>query len=101
MNAIQERETVRFAEHFLSNHSYGDGDRYELKELRVEDMGNGRISIVVESGMKEDEGTMAAILCRDRIHVFMGKRGGLTRINERGRRERISWWDATHYRGRR
>jgi hypothetical protein len=100
MNAKQERETARFAEQFLRNHSYGDGDRYELKELKVEDMGNGRISIVVESGMKDDEGTMAAVLCRDRLHVFMGKRGGLTRINDKGKSVSISWWDATHWRGR-
>jgi hypothetical protein len=27
--------------------------------------------------MKDDEGTMASVLCRDRVHLFIGKKGGV------------------------
>lgn len=36
------------------------------------------VSLVVEYGLKDDEGTMAEIICRDRCQLFIGKRGGIT-----------------------
>ena len=52
-------------------------DDMEFKEWEVEDCG-AFVSVVVETGHKNDEGTMAAIFCRDRAHLFIGERGGIT-----------------------
>lgn len=52
-------------------------DNYEIKEWKVEDC-KYFISVVVEYGLKNDEGTMASILARDRAHLFIGKHGGVT-----------------------
>lgn len=52
-------------------------DTYEIKEWDAKLLGYGIVSVVVEVGMKNDAGTMASILCRDRFHVFIGKNGGM------------------------
>lgn len=51
-------------------------DDMEFKEWEVEEF-ESFVSVVVETGHKNDEGTMAAIFCRDRAHLFVGKRGGI------------------------
>lgn len=51
-------------------------NNYEIKRWEVEET-EYFISLVVEVGMKGDEGTMASILCRDTLHVFIGKKGGV------------------------
>lgn len=48
---------------------------YEIKEWRVEE-NEFFVSLVVEVGMIGDEGTLASIFGRDRLQVFIGKRGG-------------------------
>lgn len=53
---------------------YGSPDKYEFKKWEVDDCGSF-ISLVLEVGMKEDEGTLAAIFCRDRAQLFI-RRGG-------------------------
>lgn len=52
-------------------------DRYEIKRWDV-DENEYFVSLVVEYGMKGDEGTRARYTCRDRAHLFIGKRGGVT-----------------------
>lgn len=49
----------------------------EIKRFEVEDCGSF-ISVIVEVGGKNDEGTMAAIFCREDAHIFIGKRGAMT-----------------------
>ena len=51
--------------------------KYEIKEYTVEEMENF-LSVVLEVGMIEDEGTLAQVFGRDRVHLFIGKRGGIT-----------------------
>lgn len=53
------------------------GDGYEFKELKVKNLGPF-VSVSIVVGLKGDEGSLAAILCRDRFHCFVGKRGGVT-----------------------
>jgi hypothetical protein len=36
------------------------------------------VSVYVAYGLKNDEGTLAELLCRDKAHLFVGKRGGVT-----------------------
>lgn len=52
-------------------------DNHEVKKFEVTDC-DYFISVVVETGIKNDEGTLAAIYCRDRAHLFIGKRGAIT-----------------------
>ena len=57
-------------------HSY-HADKYEIKQFEITDC-EYFVSVVVEVGMKDDEGTLAEVFCRDRAHLFIGKRGGIT-----------------------
>ena len=50
---------------------------YEIKQWEIEEYDNF-ISLVVEVGMIGDENTYASIYARDRLHVFIGKKGGVT-----------------------
>lgn len=50
----------------------------EIKKFEVEELGCGLVSLVAEVGGVDDEGTYAAIMCRERIHVFIGKNGAIT-----------------------
>ena len=65
---------LKMAETFDFSHGKGE---YEIKEYEVKDC-EYFLSVVIETGMVGDEGTMASILCRNRVHLFIGKRGGIT-----------------------
>lgn len=58
------------------DYSRGKGE-YEIKRYEVDDC-EYFISVVIETGIIGDEGTLASVLCRDRVHLFIGKRGGIT-----------------------
>lgn len=62
----------RLAEKWESE-GFKDG---ELKEWDV-DENEYFVSVVVEIGGKNDEGTLAEVFCRDRAHLFIGKCGGV------------------------
>jgi len=51
-------------------------DEYEIKIWEISDC-KYFISLVVEYGLKNDEGTLASLIARDRAHLFIGKRGGI------------------------
>lgn len=57
--------------------TFNIGGNCEIKEYEVEDY-KQFISVVAEVGMVGDEGTLASLLCRYRVHLFVGKRGGIT-----------------------
>lgn len=76
MTKSQERaveKIKKLAEDYM-NKCFNNG---ELKEWEVEE-NEYFVSVVLEIGNKDDEGTMAAIFGRDRAHLFVGKRGGVT-----------------------
>ena len=52
-------------------------DNYEVKEFTIQEC-EFFVSVVIETGMKNDEGTYASIFARERVHIFIGKRGGIT-----------------------
>lgn len=62
----------RLAEEHM-NSCFKDG---ELKQWDVEE-NEYFVSVVVEIGGKNDEGTLAEVFCRDRAHLFIGKHGGV------------------------
>lgn len=54
-----------------------ESSRYEFKEFEVKDHGCGYISLYSVVGLKGDQGTMAACICRTYRQIFIGKRGGV------------------------
>ena len=48
----------------------------EIKSWKVEE-NEFFVSVVVEVGSVSDEGTLAAVICRERCQLFIGKRGGV------------------------
>lgn len=52
------------------------GDKWEIKEWKVTE-NEYFVAVIVETGMKGDEGTLASLLCRERAQLFIGKRGGI------------------------
>lgn len=52
------------------------GEMYEIKELKIEEY-ESFVSFYLVTGMKGDEGSLAACLCRKYRHCFIGKRGGI------------------------
>lgn len=52
-------------------------DGLEIKRFEIEDF-IGFVSLYIEVGNIGDDDTLASIICRDRVHVFIGKRGGIT-----------------------
>ena len=62
----------------LAENLHGEYSKnYEIKQWEVEEY-ETFLSLVVEVGMIGDENTYASIYCRDRLHVFIGKKGGVT-----------------------
>lgn len=51
-------------------------DNFEIKEWKVTE-NEYFVSLVVTTGLKNDEGTAASVLCRNTAHLFIGKRGGV------------------------
>ena len=74
MTKQQERKVNMIREQAENLHGKHSSE-YEIKEWKVEE-NEFFVSVVVEVGMIGDEGTMASIICRDRLQVFIGKRGG-------------------------
>ena len=76
MTKSQERalnKIKRLAEKW-ANEGFEDG---ELKKWDVEE-NEYFVSVIVEIGGKNDEGTWAEVVCRDRAQLFIGKCGGIT-----------------------
>lgn len=76
MTKAQERAVSRIRWMAENLHYYAKED-YEIKEWKVEEC-ECFVAVVVEVGMKGDEGTLAQALCRDRAQLFIGTRGGIT-----------------------
>ena len=55
----------------------GDKDCYEIKEWDLSEY-EYFVSLVVEYGMKGDEGTLGEVFGRNRAQLFIGKKGGIT-----------------------
>lgn len=81
MSPAQEKMVAFAKKQILENDSNGYPETHEYKRFEVELLEWGSVSILSEVGSKTDEGTMAAIFCRTRRHIFIGRRGGLTLCN--------------------
>ena len=82
MNKRQARTVERLHREILKTFTFGGNSEYEYKEWEVYESkiteNKDFVSVVAEVGMVGDEGTMAEIFCRYRVHIFVGQRGGLT-----------------------
>lgn len=75
MTVAQEKAIAKIRR--LAAETLYDPATYEFKRFDVEDCGSF-LSVVVETGMMNDEGTLAEVFARDRAHLFVGRRGGIT-----------------------
>ena len=78
MTKSQEREVERLIVDFFAHTSLGRPEKYELKRLDILETKYKKIIVVIEAGMKGDEGTIASLLCRIGRQYFIGPRGGVT-----------------------
>jgi hypothetical protein len=82
MTPAQEKTVARLKEGFLYHHSFGDESNYETKTFKLDLSAEVKsVSMVIEVGMINDEGTTAALICRDRAHFFIGPRGGIRMVD--------------------
>lgn len=74
----QQEVMVEKIKRYIEKHDLFNNDpKYEFKEFTVEETDYGIVIVYSVTGLKNDEGTMAAIFCRTIRQIFIGKRGGL------------------------
>lgn len=81
ISPAQEKMIAIAKERIFANDSNGYPGTHEYKLFKVELLDWGVVQILTEVGRVSDEGTMAAIFCRTRRHIFVGRKGGLTLCN--------------------
>ena len=104
----QERALEYIAQKMTSNFVYGKPEEYEFKAWELDylfdneeanSMWGGRktpvgriLTLVAEVGSVGDEGTAAAWVCRNRVQLFIGQRGGISayRTNMRNPEKQIT-----------
>jgi len=75
LNSAQRRA----ADNLISSVTFGD---FETKKLSVTRFNNRRsVTVYIESGLPNDEGTMASIFGRLERHVTIGPRGAVKNIS--------------------
>ena len=73
----QQEVAINNLKQSIINGLFLNKDKYEFKEFEIIEYDHF-ISLYFVVGMKNDEGTYASIVCRDRGQLFIGKRGGIT-----------------------
>ena len=70
--------TIKVIEDYMLNRmcNRNRNNRYEIKRKEVEEITENLVSLVIQTGLIDDDGTWASLLLRDTIHVFIGKKGG-------------------------
>lgn len=75
MTTSQERKVdyLRREAEKMASEYHNNG---EIKKFEVVDHGSF-VSVYIEVGDTKDEGTLAAFICREKAHIFIGKRGAM------------------------
>lgn len=76
-----------------------NSDEYEIKKFEISE-NEYFVSVYFVTGRKNDEGTMAEVLCRKHRHAFIGKNGGLKVPRRKGKtcfRSSVFDFMNTHY----
>ncbi|WP_313528783.1 hypothetical protein [Anaerotignum sp.] len=76
MTKTQATAIQKIKKYIEQNDMHNNSD-YEFKEFNVKETNYGTVIVYSVTGLKNDEGTMAAVLCRNTRHIFIGRRGGL------------------------
>lgn len=76
--------TIEKIKKAIPEFDYYNSDEYEIKQFEVEE-NEYFVSVYFVTGMKNDEGTMAAVICRKYRHCFIGKNGGIRVPRRRGK----------------
>lgn len=95
MNAKQEKIIADLVECIKRDQKVGQG-RYEVKQQEVTTSDSGIAFLIIETGMVEDEGTMAAIFARSRRHIAVTPRGGIQLLNAKRERSSRGFRNAIH-----
>ena len=74
MTNAQERRIAQIEEIMMN--LVGHPETKEIKQKEIEEITENIVSLVIEVGEIGDEGTMAAVFCRQRAHIFIGPKGG-------------------------
>jgi len=73
---------------------------YKLDEVKQFTMcrhkGMSSTYVLIETGLVGDEGTAASFYCRDYRHIAISKRGGLTLLNPKRKRESLGFFNCVH-----
>lgn len=75
MTTLQQKAINRIRE--LAKATFYSEGKYEFKEFEVTEFEHF-VSVYVVTGMKGDEGTLAAVFARDRAHFFVGPKGSIS-----------------------
>jgi hypothetical protein len=100
MTASQKRTIEMIRNHF--QHEIDDSVErgiypQEFKQFTVTELKHS-VYVLVELGGINDEGTRAMILCRERRHLAIGKRGGLRLLNAKHKTRSRGRFNALHAR---
>lgn len=79
----QQAKTIEHIRESVLRRRYGHTQAsYEIKQFEISTLPDcDLVFLVVETGLKGDEGTMASVLCRDHRHIKIGVRGGCELLN--------------------
>ena len=91
MNPTQERTIEHIINYVGIYDCHKFNPKYGIKEITVEPTSYGTIIIYVVSGRVNDEGTMAAVLCRTHRQIFIGPRGGVRAYGRGNGRKRTAY----------
>ena len=83
MTRAQER-TIEKIKKDIPYFDFYNSDEYEIKKFEIE-ANEYFVSVYFVTGRKNDEGTMAEVLCRKYRHGFIGKNGGIIVPRRRGK----------------
>lgn len=72
----QERVLTNLYNNVVRQQHGSTSDSYELKKFDI-DKSEYTTSVIIEIGLKNDEGTMASVIARDKAIIFIGKKGGM------------------------
>lgn len=78
--------TIEKIKRAIPEFDYYNSDNYEVKKWKVtEEEEFGIVFLYFVTGMKNDEGTMAEVICRKHRHCVIGKNGGIQCFRKRGK----------------
>lgn len=101
MTSKQKKTVELLTKAIEKNDFFGHPESHEFKQYEVIEMDNGTVELLCVSGLKNDEDTLACMLCRRTRQIFIGKNGGLrcydnTKKNNKGAVLR-KWSDVVIY----